>query len=193
MLSATKNFASRACSSSRSILSRNAPRTCSLFVAASAMAVTVDIKVGAAGGRLERGGGKAPWQPRNASPRACGAALMQAEELTGRGAEPPPHPTMQQAPPPHACTNPHLTHAPCTAQEVAKGAPFLPRSGACAAPLPAGHPQAAVMIGGYVEKPDKTRYGTNEVWAYARGAGGEGGWSLVPTTGDAPGVSFGWG
>jgi len=48
------------------------------------------------------------------------------------------------------------------------------------------------MIGGYIEKPDKTRCGTNEVWAYERGADGKGGWSLVPSdaSAPAPGVSL---
>ncbi|GBF89617.1 hypothetical protein Rsub_02335 [Raphidocelis subcapitata] len=60
-------------------------------------------------------------------------------------------------------------------EEVAKGEPLLPRSGACAAPLPEGHAAAAIMIGGYVETPDKKRSGTNEAWTYERG----GGWKLV--------------
>jgi hypothetical protein len=64
-------------------------------------------------------------------------------------------------------------------QEVAKDALLLPRSGAFMAPLPPGHAQAAVMIGGYVEAPDKSRAGTAEVWAYGR----DGQWTLVPTGG----------
>lgn len=43
-------------------------------------------------------------------------------------------------------------------QEVAFNMPMLPRSGACAAPLPASlAPHAAIMIGGYLEEGDKKR------------------------------------
>ncbi|KAI8474475.1 MAG: galactose oxidase [Monoraphidium minutum] len=71
-------------------------------------------------------------------------------------------------------------------QEAAPDAPFLPRSGACAAPLPAGAGPAAILIGGYVEEADKKRSATNEAWVFDRGGGGS--WSLVPyAPGPAPG------
>lgn len=68
--------------------------------------------------------------------------------------------------------------ATVTVQEVARDAPFLPRSGACAAPLPASSGYDAIVIGGYLEHPDKKREGTNEAWAFKREGGGS--WELVP-------------
>jgi hypothetical protein len=89
----------------------------------------------------------------------------------------------------HHTVRPDPSSTPAPLQEVARDVPFLPRSGACAAPLPPGHPQSAVMIGGYVEEPDKKRFATNEAWAFERGADGAGSWSLVPyAEGPAPGV-----
>lgn len=61
--------------------------------------------------------------------------------------------------------------------------PTLPRSGACAAPLPASHSHDAILFGGYTEEKDAAgvvvRVPTNEAWVYTASSGQ---WSRVECT-----------
>lgn len=62
--------------------------------------------------------------------------------------------------------------------------PSLPRSGACAAPLPGSHSHDVIMFGGYTEQqqPSMIRVPTNEAWLYSAASGS---WSPVQYSSEA--------
>jgi hypothetical protein len=73
---------------------------------------------------------------------------------------------------------PSVTFTPTATSSSAR--PPLPRSGACAAPLPPGHSHDAILFGGYTEEQrqpaDVLRAPTNEAWLFSAATGA---WSRV--------------